>query len=214
MLRAEVYSKNIDCYSLVEMVMPHIEKGLSNTENPLYHMASRVISKNGKPSKFSKFILSVIPKKEDMLVSILSHFDDALVEFLNKQLDVNNIAAKIMSIKTGMFEGKVESMLKIEILIDEIDYGKTIDNLLPHMIQKLSEREDKSGKIGHILLDLRELPSEVMKAAIRAIPVKQRDALIAMILSEYKDEIADTLNAMIVKNNIEAEISDININSI
>ncbi|MDD3173916.1 MAG: hypothetical protein PHF63_09675 [Herbinix sp.] len=214
MLKTKIYLKEINYNTLVDLMMPFIEKWLTEKDNIFYNIFSKMISNNGKPTKLSKFLVSVIPNKSNVAASILPHFNEVLIEYLNNLLIKNGIAVRITSIKIESIERRYETMLRIEINIDEIDYEKTIDNLLSVMIQRLSEKEDKSGKIGRLLLSLNGLPNQVLKAAIGAIPKEQRDELAASIISEYKEELADILNSIVSQNNIKAEISEINIHSI
>lgn len=102
-------------------------------------------------------------------------------------------------------------MLKIEITVEDIDYEQTVANLTPVILQKLSEKGDKSGKLAQVLLNLKDLPSNMLAAAIGAIPTLQRDELLADILMEYREELTDTLNKIIENNNIQAQINEIKV---
>lgn len=211
MIRMNAYLQNINYITLVELMMPYMDKWLSEKDNLFYTALNKIIINDGKPSKFSKFIVSAIPKKTNLTASILQHFNDLLIEYLNNMLDREHIAAKVKYFKTDSIEGSKETMLKIEIQIDEIDYLKTIDSLLPKLIQGLSEKDDKSGRIGRLLLSFKGLPVQMMKAAIQAVPAEERDRLLAVLLSEYKEELAQLLNLTAARNNIKAEISNIHI---
>ncbi len=212
-IRTRLYINNIDYDTLVEMLMPYIDKALSEKDNPLYGIVNRVINNDGKPSKFSKFLFSVIPDKSNMVALIFPYFDELMIKYTNELLIRNNLSAKIMSIKIKNCEGGQKAMLKIEIKLDEIDYEKTAENLLPQIIQKLSEKEDQSGKLGRFLLKFNGLPNQVLKAAIAAIPIEERDALVVAFLSEYKEEIITACNEMITQNNVQANISEMKFGS-
>lgn len=214
MIRAKVYAKNINYNTLVELLMPHIVKWLSDKDSFFYDIFAKMISNKGKPTKFSKLLVSVIPNKTDMAATILPHFDDVLLEYLNSLLVQNNIVAKIISIKTDTLERNHETLLKIEINADEIDYEKTMEYKLPIILQKLSEQEEKSGRLAKLILGLNELPTQVIKAAVGAIPSEQRDDLAVAFLTEYKIELKEMVNTIITNNNVKAEISAIKIDSI
>lgn len=214
MIRASAYLRNINYNALVEAVMPYIDKWLSDKDNLFYDTINKIISNNGKPSKFSKFVVSAIPKKTNLTASILPHFNSLLKEYLNNQLGREQISAKITRMKIDSMEGSKESMLKIEIQIDEIDYEKTIDGLLPKLIQSLGEKEGQPGKLGDLLLKMKELPAQMIKAAIKTVPAEQRDGLLAAVLSEYKEELSDFLSSIAAQNNIKAEVSNLNISGV
>lgn len=213
MIRTRLYFSNIDYDTLVEILIPYIDKTLSEKDNPFYGLVNRAISKEGKPTKFSKFLLSIIPDKTNMVAFIFPYFDELMIKYTNKLLISNNLSAKVISIKIKNCEGSQKALLKIEIKVDDIDYEKTAENLLPQILLKLSEKEDQSGKLGRFLLQLSGLPNQVLKAAISAIPSEQRDSLVTAFLSEYKEELKAAFNDVIIQNNIQANISEIKFSS-
>jgi hypothetical protein len=213
LINTKFYIKNINYDTIVELTMPYVVQWLSEKDNLFYDILKSIISKKGKPSKFSKLLVSIIPKKTDMTAALLPHFDDVLVEYLNNLLMKNGVTAKITSIDFDSMERRQETMLKIEITIDNIDYDKTVEGLLPVILQKLSEKEEKSSRIAKILKSLDGLPGNMVKGALGAIPKGQRDELAVMLLTEFRDELTETLNTVVNKNHIEAEISEIKFDS-
>lgn len=211
MIRAKLYVKDIDYNKIIELAMPYIVKGLSDKNNLFYDIVTGIISKNGKPSGFSKLLVTLIPNKNSLAASILLHFNEVLKAYLNEQLKKNNIAASIKSVSFETIERSYGKMLKIEITVEDIDYEQTVANLTPVILQKLSEKGDKSGKLAQLLLNLKDLPSNMLAAAIGAIPTLQRDELLADILMEYREELTDTLNKIIENNNIQAQINEIKV---
>ncbi len=211
MLITKVYLKDIDYHTVVDIAMPYIVKWLSEKDNFFYEMLKNIISRKGKPTVFSKILISVLPKKSDMAASLLPHFDDVLIEYCNNLLVEKNMIAKITSISMNSIERRHETMLKIEVKIDDIDYEKTAVNLLPVLLERLNEKDDKSRKLVRTIRNMNELPEQVLTAAIRAIPLWKRDELVAFVLTEYKEEVSDMLKAVIIKNNIKADIKDFKI---
>jgi hypothetical protein len=153
----------------------------------------------------------LIPNKNSLAASILLHFNEVLKAYLNEQLKKNNIAARIKSVSFETIERSHGKMLKIEITVEDIDYEQTVANLTPVILQKLSEKGDKSGKLAQLLLNLKDLPSNMLAAAIGAIPTLQRDVLLADILMEYREELTETLNKIIENNKIQAQINEIKV---
>lgn len=210
MIRIKLYLKDINYNSFVDIVMPYLLKWLSDKDNVFLDVFSKMISKNGKSSSFSKFLVSLIPNKERLVASILPHYDTVLIEYINDMLKKNNIIAKVKKIDFMNVKGSNKDMLKIEVAIKDIDYEQTIVNLTPVILQKMAEQDSKASKIAQLLLSREELPVNILKAAVGAIPKEQRDELISEIFMEYKEEITESLNMVITNNNIKAELFNIN----
>ncbi|HWT76917.1 MAG TPA: hypothetical protein VN258_19625 [Mobilitalea sp.] len=210
MIRVRFYLLDINYHSLVDSVMPYLTKWLSEKDNLFFDAFSKIISKDGKSSAFSRFVVSLIPNKEHLISSILTHYDELLTEYVKDLLKNNHIIAKLKGIHFEAVEGSRKDMLKVEFAIEDIDYEQTILQLIPQLMQKMAEQDGKSGKLVRLLQRYNELPQNVLMAAIGAIPKEQRDKLLAEILMEYSEELTGALNMMIAKNNIKAEISNMN----
>lgn len=211
MLVIKIFAKKINYNTIVEIAMPYITQWLSEKDSLFYKIIKNTISKNGKATAFSKVLVTILPKKNNMAASLMPHFDDALIEYANSMLEEKQVIAEITSLKMDSIERRKVKMLKIEVKVDHIDYEKTVDNLLPMLVQKLSEKDEKTKRVADIISGLGELPRNMLQAALGVIPVDQRDDLIAQILSQYNKELIEILNSVVEKNQIEAEISDIKI---
>lgn len=211
MLKAELYLKDINYNSITDIMMPYLAKWLSEKDNTFLDLFKNIISKKGKPSGFSKFLINIIPGKDYLVASIISNNEGVLVEYLNELIQKNGVIAVIREINFDTVEGSKKDMLKIEVTIDAIDYEETIVNLAPMLLQKMTEQEGNTSKLAQLLIKTKDLPCDVLKAAIGAIPKEQRDELLANILTIYKQELSESLNEAITKNNIKAEIKDFNI---
>lgn len=211
LIRVQLYFMNINYDSLVEIAMPHITKWLLNKDNLLLELFSKVISKEGKPSRFSKFVLSLVPDKNQAATALLPKFQEVSLSFLNELLPKQGLMAHVDSIQYHTIERRQIQMLKIELDIDSIDYEHTIVNLTPIFLQQLKKQEGKAGNIAALLLSKNELPANVLRAAILAIPKEQRDELLAEIMMQYKEELIGLMNHTLEKNNLKANVNDIKI---
>lgn len=214
MIRFHIYARNIDYNAFIELAMPYIVKWLSEKDNFFYEILKKIISKKGKPTAFSKILVTLLPKKAEMAAAILPHFDDILMEYLNNSIIPKYASAEVVSMKMDTIERRHDTMLRIEINIDDINYEKTAEALLPTLITKLSDKNETSAKVARLLKDLGELPNQVLAGALGAIPEKQRDELTAKILTEFADELVTMLNSVVTANNIKADISDIKVDSL
>lgn len=101
-------------------------------------------------------------------------------------------------------------MIKIEVLLDEINYGEIADTLIPVIIDRLSERED-SGKLIQILNGLDKLPGSIAKTALNTLPESVKEEVAVYFLEKYKDKMIEFINAFAEENQIQAEVSGIKI---
>lgn len=214
MVIVKLYARNIDYNSIVNTAMPFIAKGLSDKDSLFFDILKNIISDHGKPSGLSKLLVSAIPQKDKIAATLLSDFKNTLREAVNEQIRKNNIIAEIKTLNFKTIERNQVKMLKIEITVDDIDYGQTAANITPTLLVKLAEQDSKAGKIVQLLMGMPDIPGNMVSAAIGAIPKDQRDTLFANILMEYRAELTDSLNKIIEKNNIKADIKSIKVTSV
>jgi hypothetical protein len=204
MIITEIYVKKIDYDSLLRFMVPMLESGLANQSNPLLRMAAKVIGKDGEPTGFASFFVNAMPKKEEIVAQLLPRFDEVMIRSLNAGMAEQGIHAEVSRIESKAISDGREATLKFGVVIDHIDYESIIDALLPGMLQKLSEKE---SKLGRVLLGMNQLPASMLKAAIGVIPVNERDSLLVSILKEYKEDFINLLDTMLQEKKIKAEIS-------
>lgn len=101
-------------------------------------------------------------------------------------------------------------MIKIEILLDEIQYGEIADTLIPIIIDKLSSKED-AGRLIQILDGLDKRPGIVAKAALNLLSENFKEEMAVHFMEKYKDNIKEAINAFAEVNQIKAEVDGIRI---
>lgn len=104
-------------------------------------------------------------------------------------------------------------MIKLEIIIDNIEYGEIAEKVIPIVLQKLSEKEDRS-RLVKILSNVNGLSNKVAKVTLSLLSQDCKDDLAVYFLSDYKEEIVDYANQFIKANQIAIEVSEINIEKI
>lgn len=204
MIITEIYVRKIDFDSLLRFMVPMLESGLANQSNPLLRMAAKVIARDGEPTGFASFFVNAMPKKEEIVAQLLPRFDEAMIQSLNTGMAEQGIRAEVSRIESKAIAVDRETILKFRLDMDHIEYESIIDYMLPGMLQKLSE---KDSKLGRVLLGMDKLPAAMLKAAIGVIPAGERDELVASILKEYKEDFINLLDSMLSEKNIKAEIS-------
>lgn len=101
-------------------------------------------------------------------------------------------------------------MIKIEISLDQVNYGEIANTVIPMVIDRLSARED-SGRIMQILNGLDKLPGSLAKTALNSLPENAKEEMAVYFLDKYKDKIMDFINGFAEENQISAEIDRIRI---
>jgi hypothetical protein len=209
MLTCKVYIKDIDYNSVVDKLMPLIAQELLDKDNVFYTVLKNIISKNDKPTGITKLLVSIIPKKDDIVVSLLQQHAAEIILYTNEVLSKYMIIASIKTLKTRTIERNGGELIKLEITIDDIDYEQTIVNLIPLILKMLNKQNGIAGKTVSILTKNIELVANMVKAAIKELPENKRDELLAGILMEFSKEIIDTVNQTAEQNNIKAAITEI-----
>ncbi len=105
-------------------------------------------------------------------------------------------------------------MIKLEIMIKDVDYGDIADKVIPVVLQKLSEKGDKTSKLAKVLAGMKGMPNKIVKAALSVLPQQTKDELAVYFLSEYKEDIISYVNRMAEDKQIAIEIEEVNIEKV
>lgn len=204
-----LYIKNIDYNSVLDKLMPVISRYLGDLDNVFSSLLRTVISKKEKPRALTKLVVSLIPNKNDLAVSLLQQYSYDILSFANKVLQNLMIIAEVKSIKARTIERAGGKIIRLDIEIDKIDYGQTAVNLMPLSLGKLSSEDSKAGRIVAITTKQYKLIERMLKSAFSDLKDDEKDELLVSVLKEFRKEILDTANQAIAKNEIVAEIADI-----
>ncbi|MBH1941341.1 hypothetical protein I5677_10595 [Mobilitalea sibirica] len=105
-------------------------------------------------------------------------------------------------------------MLKLELLLDEINYNALIESLLPKLLEDISKQDNKLGKVGQLLMDMKDYPIQMITAALDTLPQKSKNELIVNLISIYNEDITKGINHILEKQQISADVLDIKLNNI
>lgn len=105
-------------------------------------------------------------------------------------------------------------MIKLEVLIKDVDYGDIADKVIPIVLQKLSEKEDKTSKLAKVLSGMKGMPNKIVKAALSVLPQQTKDELAVYFLSEYKEDIVSYVNRMAEDKQIAIEVEEVRIEKV
>lgn len=101
-------------------------------------------------------------------------------------------------------------MIRVDISLDQIDYGEIADTFIPVIIDKLSARED-AGKLIQILNGLDKLPGTLAKTVLNSLPENAKEEIAVYFLDKYKDKIIETANEFAKVNKVKGKVKKIKI---
>lgn len=99
-------------------------------------------------------------------------------------------------------------MVKIEIVLKDVDYGDIIYRFLPGILANMKDKEDIS-KIIQILAGMSNVPGTIAKAALAVLPQDVKDDLIVKITAGYHEELIEKINEILKKQVISCEVKDL-----
>lgn len=105
-------------------------------------------------------------------------------------------------------------MIKLDVVLDEIDYNEVIDFIVPMLLSNLSKKDNKLGRLFAIVSDVDEITSDMLKAALNTPPQQKKNELIVSILTTYNEDIMKQINKVMDKNDIYVSISQVGIENI
>lgn len=210
MIICRLYIKNIDYLSVVERLMPFITRELSDLNNVFTDIIKNIISKNDKPRAFTKILVSLIPNKDELAVSLLQQYSYDILLYANKALHNLMIIAEIKSIKARTLDKACGRLIKLDIQIDDIDYEQTAVNLMPMTLDMIDKDSKIAGKAISIITKNYKFIEKMLRAALKDLPDDEKNEMLVNILREFRKEIIDAVNQAIVRNGVKAELKDIN----
>lgn len=210
MIICRLYIKNIDYLSVVERLMPFITRELSDLSNVFTDIIKNIISKNDKPRAFTKILVSLIPNKDELAVSLLQQYSYDILLYANKALHNLMIIAEIKSIKARTLDKACGRLIKLDIQIDDIDYEQTAVNLMPMTLDMIDKDSKIAGKAISIITKNYKFIEKMLRAALKDLPDDEKNEMLVNILREFRKEIIDAVNQAIVRNGVKAELKDIN----
>lgn len=204
-----LYIKNIDYLSVVERLMPVITRELTDLDNVFTNIIKKIISKNDKPRAFTKILLSLIPNKDELAVSLLQQYSYDILLYANKVLQDLMIIAELKSIKAKTLNKACGRLIKLEIQIDSIDYEQTAVNLMPMIFDVINKDSKMAGKAISIITKNYKFIERMLKIALKELPQDEKNEMLLSILREFRKEIINAANQAVIRNGIKAELREI-----
>jgi hypothetical protein len=204
---------NYDYAKIADRFLPDLLKDKTADNKLPNQIANMLLVKDGVASKFAKGIIKIIPQraKDNIAYDLIRHNKHQIIESVNKYLEENQIAISVADMLIKDPEKVGYDMLKLEIVLNEIDYNSVIENVLPKLFISMSEKSDKQGELAKVLLDMKDTPIKMIIAALDVLPQQAKNEFIVKMMSIYNVDIIKYINTMASEQRITAEVAAINI---
>lgn len=214
MISIKVNLLHVDYDNMVERFLPEVFKNVTEESKFSMKVANELLVKNKFTNRIAKGIVKIVPKntKDKIAMDILRDNKVNIETQLNQWFMDNRVGLRIMDLQVKDFSQEGSDCIKIEVNLEEIDYSSLVKGLLPKILQSMSEKDDKQGSLGKILVDMKEAPGQMIEAALDVLPQSDKDELITKIFGVYKDDIIDIINQKITEQQITAVVSDVGVN--
>ena len=206
----------VDYDKLAKRFLPDAFSGETESGNLVKRLAGKLLVKDGETSALAKGMLKLIPEqtKGSMAFHLLLRNQEQLKAAMNQVLSRELKGVELQSMSVMETEKAVYDMLKLEIVLKEIDYNQVIAQLLPKLLSNLSAQGDKSEKLAQILIGMGDTPVKMLSAAFELLNQSEKDELLVQLLSIYGEDIVTNLNHMALQQNIAAEVDHIQLTRI
>ena len=97
-------------------------------------------------------------------------------------------------------------MIKLEMIVDDIDYKAASELLLPLLADKLREENRFAGN-----LLASNMTGGLAKTMLRAMPQEKKDALVVKALNGKKELLTEKAEALLREKQIRLRIKELNI---
>jgi hypothetical protein len=216
MLKVKCKIINIDYEMIANRLLPDLFKDVSEDSKFSTKLANELLVKNKVTKSIAKSIIKIIPQKTkaSITIDLITHNIDNIILSINEYFESNRIAMAVNDIKIKEINKAVYDMVKLEVLLNEIDYNSLITNVLPKILKSMSGADDKTGKLAQLLIGMEEVPNKMLNAALDVLPRKSKDDLLISILSIYKEDIVKYINILATQQQISAEVSEIKLENV
>lgn len=213
MLVGEIDIYQVDYVNIAERFLPDAFQSVSDESKLPMRLGKELLVNNKVTSKLAKGILKIVPQqaKDSLAFDLVTRNKDKITESMNKSLFEKQIDLRIRKLNMIETSRVVKGMIKLEVILEDINYDSVIASVLPKLMQAMVEKGDKQGKLAEVLLSMKEVPNQMLTAALAVLPQEAKDELVVKILSIYKEDIIDSLNHMANEQQITAVVSEVNI---
>lgn len=213
MIIIRINLKHVDYDSIAERFLPDLFKNVTEESKLSMKVANELLVKNKITNNIAKGILKIIPQsaKDKFAVDLLKENKNLIIISLNKRLKDNQIDIRIISFKIAEIHQGESGGIKVEIILEEINYNTLLKSILPKILMLISKKDEKHRNLVKVLMEMKELPVEMMSAALAVLTQEEKDEMLAKLFGIYQEDIVDMINQKVAEQQISVVISDIGV---
>jgi hypothetical protein len=201
----------VDYDQLAERLIPEVLEGAMESESLSMRIAGKLLVKGGETSSLAKGVLKFLPQqaKGTFAYQLILRHRERIREELNQLLKRELPGLVLADLRILDTEKGVYDMVKLEVSLRDIDYNSVPEQLVMKLLDNLSQKPDKSGKLAQILLSLGDAPGKMVSAALSVLPQEVKDQLLVELSAVYQEEMMASLNHVLEQQGFSTLVSKI-----
>ena len=191
MLKLVAYISDLSYLSILNLLIPGIDR-----------------------SAAAKGIVKLVPNswKDELALLITTLNQEKIIKEVNTQLKRKSINISVAQIDLSKFRTEGSRMLRLEVILDEIDYNGLVKNTVPKILENMAQSKDSNGALAKLLLE-KNLPVKMLTAALDTLSQEEKDELVVSIFNIYKGDIKEALYRVLEQQNISLDIEKLRLDT-
>lgn len=191
MLRLVAYISDVCYLCILNLLIPGIEK-----------------------SATAKGIVKLVPHswKDEVALFITNFNKERIIKEINTQLKKRDIDISVAQIDLSKFRTEGSRMLRLEVIVDEIDYNRLVKNTVPKLLETMAQSNDSKGALAKLLLE-KNLPVKMLTAALDTLTQEEKDELVVSIFNIFKGDIREALYKILEEQHISLDIEKLRLDT-
>lgn len=155
--------------------------------------------------------IRLLPSKDKIMIHFITKYRNVIINKINTYCVAEKLPLYIRDMELKQVERGIQNMLRLDAILDEINYNQVIETILPKILENLSKKEDKQGEVVKYLIGMGTATNNMVTAALDTLSQEEKDEMVSTIINIYKEDIVKSINCMIEKQNISSEVSSLHV---
>ncbi|MDF2906068.1 MAG: hypothetical protein K0R34_1389 [Herbinix sp.] len=213
MLKIRVMLVKVDYDQIAERFIPDAVEGSLESKHLSMRLAGKLLVKDGETSTLAKSVLRLIPQqaKDSFAYHLVLRNQNKIRESMNQYLMKEFRGLFIENLRLLDTEKAVYDVIKLEVTLNEIDYNQVLSQLAMKMIDNLSQKPEKSGRLAQVFLALGDAPGEMVAAALSVLSQEAKDQLLVDLFKVYQEEVVESVNQALEQQGLSAQIEKLKV---
>lgn len=165
-------------------------------------------------SATARGIIKLVPHswKDEVALLITNLNREKIIKEINTQLKKRDINISVAQLDLSKFRTEGSRMLRLEVIVDDIDYNGLVKNTVPKLLENMAQSNDSMGALAKLLLE-KNLPVKMLTAALDTLTQEEKDELVVSIFNIYKGDIKEALYRVLEQQNISLDIEKLRLDT-